>query len=310
MADDRLTRRGFIAAGASLGLAACASGADVTGTGGIGETVTVEGMPIRYARTGEGPPVVLIHGASGNLNDMTFRLAPALARDHTVISFDRPGHGASGWPTTGGETLSTQAALMRGALRAIGIPRAALIGHSYGGSVALAWALDDPDSVASLTLLGAPSQTWQGGLGLTTDLLANPLTGPILSRLVGPLVTESFAQSTLASVFAPQPAPPGYLAHLDLALVVQPSSLRRNALQLDALKEQLRPMIPRYAGMSVPTEILHGTADATVGLDIHSAILITQLPNARLTRLDGIGHMIHQVDLPAVLTAQRRLAET
>ena len=62
------------------------------------------------------------------------------------------------------------------------IERPSLVGHSYGGSVALAWAVDAPETVSGLVLLATPSQVWEGGLGLTNDLLASPLVGPPLAR--------------------------------------------------------------------------------------------------------------------------------
>ena len=55
-----------------------------------------------------------------------------------------------------------QAALIRGALARIGIERPLLVGHSYGGSVALAWAVDAPETVSGLVLLATPSQVWDG----------------------------------------------------------------------------------------------------------------------------------------------------
>jgi pimeloyl-ACP methyl ester carboxylesterase len=274
--------------------------------GAADEFVVVDGVRLRFRRLGEGPPVVLIHGASGNLNDMTFRLGPALARNHTVFAFDRPGHGLSGMPE-GATSLSVQAALMRGAMAEIGVRRMTVIGHSYGGSVALAWALDAPGSVEALMLVSAPSQVWSGGLGLTTDLLASPITGPLIARAAPLVVTQGYARRALDGVFAPQPAPPGYLEHLDLELVLQPASLRENALQLDRLKEDIRPMVPRYAGLAMPVEILHGDADTTVGIEIHSVPLAAQVPHARFTRLPGIGHMAHQVALPEVLEAAERM---
>jgi pimeloyl-ACP methyl ester carboxylesterase len=251
--------------------------------------------------------VVLIHGASGNLNDMTFRLAPALARNHQVFAFDRPGHGLSGTPD-GPVSVSVQAALMRQALAQVGVERAVVVGHSYGGSVALAWAVDAPETVEGLVLLAAPSQVWPGGLGLTTDLLANPISGPLVAQAAAHLVTKDFASRTLTGVFAPQPAPPGYLEHLDLDLVLQPGTLRENAVQLSRLKDEIRPMVPRYPALAMPVEILHGEADKTVGLEIHSVPLAAQVPHARFTRLPGIGHMLHQVALPEVMQAMERMS--
>jgi pimeloyl-ACP methyl ester carboxylesterase len=257
--------------------------------------VDVDAVPVRIRRTGRGRPVCLIHGASGNMNDMTFRLAPALSDRYEVVTVDRPGHGLSGTPPGGGVSINAQARLLRSALGQAGIERPIVVGHSYGGSVALAWAVDAPETVSALVLLATPSQVWQGRLGLTNDLVANPVTGPVLARIAPRLATRGFIESTLADVFAPQAAPEGYLQHLDMALVLQPRSLRENARQLVSLKEELRPMIPTYPRLPMPVEIVHGEADRTVGLDLHSAALARQVPHARLTRLPGIGHMLHQV---------------
>lgn len=262
-----------------------------------------EGVRIRYARMGNGPPVVLIHGASGNLNDMTFRLAPALADRYEVIAVDRPGHGKSGLPSGGGVSINAQARLLRESLEKAGIERPIVVGHSYGGAVALAWAVDAPDTMSGLVLLSAPTQVWEGGLGITNEVLAAPVIGPALAHAASHLAPRSFVESALDGVFAPQSPPDGYLDHLDLSLVLQPESLRENARQLVSLKEELRPMIPAYPDLSMPIEIVHGEADTTVGLDRHSVAFVKQVPHARLTRLPGIGHMVHQAATQQVVDA-------
>ncbi|TPE50806.1 alpha/beta fold hydrolase [Amaricoccus solimangrovi] len=274
---------------------------------GAREKVVVEGVPIAFRRLGRGPAVALIHGASANLNDMTFRLAPALAARHTVIAFDRPGHGESGWPARGGESLAVQARLLRGALERVGLTRAYLIGHSYGGAVALAWALDAPRSVAGLLLVAAPSHGWRGSNGLANTLIDLPVAGPILARALRHLVPERLVNRLVAGAFAPQAAPEGYARHLDSALVLRPETLRRNARQLAALRRALEPMVPRYPGLVPPLEIVHGDADPRVSLGAHAQRLAAAVPGARLTRLAGIGHMPHQVALPETLGAFARL---
>ncbi len=300
-----LSRRAFLAGGAAL--AACRPDRPMSAASGgqpaAGTSVTVDGVPIHLVRTGRGRPVCLIHGASGNLNDMTFRLGPALADRHHVVAVDRPGHGLSGLPAGGGVSINAQAALIRGALGQLGIERPVVVGHSYGGAVALAWAVDAPETMSGLVLLAAPSQLWEGGLGLANDLLASPVTGPPLAHTIPHVVTRGFADRTLDGVFEPQEAPDGYLGHLDLGLVLQPSSLRENARQLVALKDELRPMIPAYPALPMPIQLLHGEADRTVGLEIHSAVFVRQVPHAGLTRLPGIGHMVHQVATQRVVEA-------
>lgn len=303
-----LSRRSFLAGSAALAAGCRAVPMTARAVAPPGAFRSVDGVPIHFEGQGSGRPVVLIHGASGNLNDMTFRLAPLLAERYEVIAFDRPGHGLSGLPPGGGVSIRAQAALLRGVVEGLGITRPIVVGHSYGGSVALAWAVDAPETVGGLVLLAAPSQVWEGGLGVTNDLLASPLTGPTLAWAAPHLVTRSFAERTVAGVFEPQTPPEGYLDHLDLALVLQPQSLRENARELVALKEELRPMIPAYSDLDMPVEIVHGEADRTVGLHIHSIPLARQVPYARLTRLPSIGHMLHQVAAHEAAAAVQRAA--
>jgi pimeloyl-ACP methyl ester carboxylesterase len=309
-APEGLRRREALAL-AAVTLAACARGEEMRhepiDAVARARAIEIDGAALAFVRRGSGPPVVLIHGASGNLRDWTPAL-PLLAERREVVAFDRPGHGLSGWPGSGGLRLGEQARRMRGALRRMGIERATLVGHSYGGSVALAWALEAPETVDGLVLLAAPSQVWEGGLGLSTDLLANPLSGPALARAIPALLPRTVAEAAAARVFAPQPVPPGYLDMLRLELVLRPATLRANAGQLAALKDQIRVMVPLYPDLAMPVELIHGTADVTVPLAIHSEPLAAQLPRARLTRLAGVGHMPHHVALPEVVAALDRLS--
>jgi pimeloyl-ACP methyl ester carboxylesterase len=272
------------------------------------DAVPVEDVRLNFFHAGTGTPVVLIHGASGNARDWTLGALQAMAGRFAVTAFDRPGLGRSAAPATGADSPFVQARLMRRALAQSGTDRAILIGHSYGGTVALAWALDAPESVAGLMVIGAPSQVFPGGVGLSSELLASPLTGPFLSRAAPAFVTDGVIEGAVARVFAPAEPPPGYVAHMDRDLLLDPAVLRVNARQLSALKDHLRTMVPRYPGLLMPIEILHGTEDTTVPLAIHSEPLSTQIPNARLTTIPGAGHMPHHSHLPEVLAALDRLA--
>ena len=216
--------------------------------------------------------------------------------------FDRPGLGFSPRPARGGGTLSDQAALMRKAAGQLGFGRATVIGHSFGGSVALAWAVDAPRAVDGLVLLAAPSQEWPGGVGAIYSFAANPVTGPALSRVLPAIASERLITNALARVFAPQSPPPGYADRVGPELALKPANIQANAAQLTALKPGIRAMVPRYDRLTMPVEILHGNADRTVSFNLHSASLAAQLPSARLTQLDGIGHMPHH-SAPRALNA-------
>lgn len=267
----------------------------------------VEGVPLRYQRAGSGPAVALIHGASSNLRDMSLDLLPRLAANHTVVALDRPGHGGSGWPARGGEQLDTQARLMRGALETLGIPRAVVLGHSYGGAVALAWGLRFPASLSGLVLIGAPSQGWIGGMGLANDLLANPMTGPAFAWLLPMLVGPTTLQRHVDELFAPQRPPGGMLRGLGLGEILAPETLRANAVQLLTLRRQLLEMKPWYRDLAMPVEIVHGEADTVVDCAFHARPLAAQVPGARLTILPGVGHMAHHSAPEAVEAAVTRV---
>jgi pimeloyl-ACP methyl ester carboxylesterase len=249
--------------------------------------------------------VVLLHGAGGNLRDLTRTLAPAIA-GHEIIALDRPGLGFSG-RTRQARRLAGQAALLRAALAAIGVPRATLVGHSFGGALALAWALEMPETVNGLLVIAAPSQP-RGRLGLMNGLLASHLTGPIVARQVPARIADRLVGNALVRVFAPQPVPAGYLAHLRPELLLSPATLRANALQLRALKAGLRAMAGRYGEIAVPVEIVHGTADAIVPFDVHALPLARQIPRATLTRLEGVGHMPQHWAVPEIVAALGRIA--
>ena len=103
-----------------------------------GRIVAVEGHPVHVREMGAGPPIVLIHGASGNLRDFTFSLAERLAARYRVIALDRPGLGYTPRLGKGGASITAQAGLLMRAAGKLGAERPILLGHSYGGAVALA----------------------------------------------------------------------------------------------------------------------------------------------------------------------------
>ena len=102
--------------------------------------VEVSGHRVHYVEKGNGPPLVLIHGASGNLRDWTYRAVDQLSRRYRVIAFDRPGMGYTPRIDSDGASIFEQAALLSAASRQLGAERPIVLGHSYGGAVALAWA--------------------------------------------------------------------------------------------------------------------------------------------------------------------------
>ena len=272
-----------------------------------GAFVTLNGGRIHAIVRGNGPDLVLIHGANGNARDFSFDLIDRLANEFRVIAFDRPGFGFS---DDFGGLLSPveQADLLQTAAEALGLERPILLGHSYGGAVAMAWALLAGDDLAGMTLLAPATHPWPGELGLWYRLTASRLGQNLILPMVARLAPRGSVERTLERVFAPDPVPEGYLEHLGFDLTLRTGQLTLNARQINSLRDHVEAMAPGYPALTLPIEVLHGTKDVTVGLRYHAERLIEDVQTAQLTRLEGVGHMPHHARPQEVLAAVERTA--
>lgn len=269
-----------------------------------GQFVTIDGLRLHYEMSGSGPDLVMIHGASGSLRDLTFALRDQLTDRYRVTVVDRPGLGHSDpQPEV---SLLAQAQAIKAAVAGLGVTDPIVLGQSYGGAVALAWALDG--GPRALVLVGSPSLPWPGKLDpwyrVTSTALGRALAVPLASAFV----PEGYVRAATTAVFAPDPVPPGYEAYLGTALTLRRQTLAANTAQVNALRAELVTMEPRYPGLTLPVELIHGTADTIVPLTIHSGPLSKVLPNVTLTVIDGAGHMPHHGHSQTVIDAIDRAA--
>ncbi len=271
-----------------------------------GQFVEIDGTRVHYVEAGTGPTVVLIHGASGNVNDWTFDMIDRLSDRYRVIAFDRPGLGYTDMIGRNAQAAD-QARLLADAAAVLGAGRPIIVGHSYGGAVALAWALERPEDLSGLLVLAGASHPWNTGTGLYYSLLSHPISGPILANLINAWAPESYVARSVEAVFEPQEAPEGYTDHFGPGLTLRRFSLLENAQQRANLLPQIEAMAPRYGEIAVPTEILHGDADLTVPIQIHSEPLSRAIPGANLVVMEGTGHMPQHADAQAVSDAIDRL---
>ncbi|MES2667280.1 MAG: alpha/beta hydrolase [Pseudomonadota bacterium] len=272
----------------------------------LGQFITVEGLRLHYVQSGAGPDLVLIHGASGSMRDFTFDLVPELAKSYRVTVFDRPGLGYSDPLPDGDIRLASQARILRLAATNLGVTNPIVVGQSYGGAVALAWALDAPP--AALVLISAASLPWPGSLDPWYQLNEYSLARWIALPLAAAWVPEAFVRRTIDGIFAPDAAPPGYADYMGIDQSLRRAMLDINIRQVNALRDQIVAMEPRYATLTLPIEMVHGDADTIVPLAVHSAPLAARLPSARLTVIPGAGHMPHHTHRQIVLDAIDRAA--
>ena len=269
-----------------------------------GQFVTVDGHKMHYVTAGSGPDLVLIHGASGSLRDFTFGLMDRLAKDYRVIAVDRPGLGHS--DPIPDMSLGGQARAIKAAMASLGIDHPIVLGQSYGGAVALAWALDDGPK--SLVLVSAPSMPWPGKLGLWYRLTNTAVGRAIVVPLASAFVPQSYVTAITHEVFAPDPVPPGYDAWIGTELSLRRATVSANVQQVNALRAELVTMEPSYKTLTLPVELIHGDADTIVPLAIHSLPLSNLLPNVTLTVIPDAGHMPHHIHPDVVIAAIARAA--
>lgn len=247
------------------------------------------------------PPLLLIHGASVNLRDMKMALGDTLARDRRVIMIDRPGRGYS---TRGddGWRLGAQAGAIKAAVDALGAERPVVVGQSFGGAVALRYALDYQDETAGLVLLAPVSHEWPGGVAWYNNVSQWPVAGFLLRRLVVPAYGQLTARSGVESTFAPDPAPENYYEQSGLALLFRAKDFRANAADLANLKREIIAQQDRYTELTLPVAIVTGTDDTTVSPDIHSKQLASDIPGATLTLLPQTGHALHHAETARIIS--------
>ena len=287
----------------------------------LGALVDTSGGQVHYVQSGTGPHVILLHGAGGNLREFTFDLMDRLSGNYTVTAFDRPGMGytdrLAGTPVglfdTVGESPQSQAQMLREAATALEITDPIVVGHSFGGIVSYAWALEGLDEDASVNAsavvsLAGVTMPWPGDLGWYYTVNGHPIGGAVLIPLISSLVPKSKINESIEATFAPQSSPEGYSEYIGAGLSIRPESMRANVRQVNTLRPHVVEMSARYPELTLPIEIVHGTADLTVPIHVHAEEVIKIVPSATLTRLEGVGHMPQHADPAAVVAAIDRAA--
>jgi pimeloyl-ACP methyl ester carboxylesterase len=261
-----------------------------------GRMVEVAGAALHIVdigpRDASGPPIVMLHGASSNLEAMRQPVGERLAKHRRVILIDRPGHGWSTRASLEDSTPEIQGRMIEEALAKLGIGRAILVVHSWAGALGLRMALDYPQAVAGLVMLAPVAYPWPGGVGQYNRIVTLPVIGPLLAYTITLPLGTFVAESGARGVFLPQTMPDGYIENTATSLLLRPREFLANARDLVTLKAAVAEQAPRYAEIKAPITILSGDVDKTVSTSIHSRPLAATAPNARLIVLAGVGHMV------------------
>src|SRR3984957_16821622 len=279
-----------------------------------GEMVEVSGATLNVVELGPrdapGPPIVLIHGASSNLEAMRQPLGDRLAGTHRVILIDRPGHG---WSTRTREEDSTpaiQGRMIDEALEKLDIGPAIFVVHSWAGALGARMALDHPARVAGLVMLAPALYPWSGGVGWYNDVVTTPVIGPLLAYTITLPLGYFLAEPGARNAFLPQTMPENFVGDTATLLLLRPREFLANASDLVTLKAPVEEQSARYADIKAPTVVIAGDADKTVWPTIPSQPFAAVVPNAKLIMLPGVGHIVQNAapelvmrEIDAMITA-------
>jgi pimeloyl-ACP methyl ester carboxylesterase len=239
-----------------------------------------------------GPPIVMLHGASSNLEVMRQPVGERLARKHRVILIDRPGHGWSTRLRAEDSTPEIQARMIEEALAKLGVNRAVFVVHSWAGALGARIALDYPQAVAGLVMLAPVAYPWPGGVGRYNRIIATPVVGPLLAHTITLPLGGLLAEQGARGVFLPQTMPDGFVRNTATPLLLRPREFIANAHDLVTLKAAVAAQAPRYAEIKAPVTIITGDVDKTVSTNIHSRPFAAAAQNVKLIVLPGVGHMV------------------
>ncbi len=240
------------------------------------EDVEVLGLTIAFRRIGRGAPLVLLHGA---LCDSRVRRPQleALADEFTVIAWDAPGCGRSSDPPDT-YRLPDYADTLAAFIGALGIDRPHILGHSFGGGLALELYRRHPAVPRSL-LLAAGYAGWAGSLAADEVQARLELALRQADELPRPITPDS-----VPGLYSTRLAPE-QLAELSTVMSeVRPVGTRVMARSF--AEADLRDVLPK---IDVPTLLLYGDADQRAPRGIWEA-LHAQIPSSTLVLLPGIGH--------------------
>ena len=276
-----------------------------------GQAIPVNGATINLVdigpRDGQRPPLLLIHGASSNLEAMRRPLGDLLAQRHRVLLVDRPGHGWSPRERSEDSTPAAQARMLDEALARAGIGTVILVVHSWSGALGLRMALDFPERVAGLVMLAPVAYPWRGGVGQYNAAVTTPVVGPLLAHTITLPLGLALMASGARGVFAPQQMPDDFVDRTATPLLLRPQEFIANARDLVTLKQSVTEQAARYSEIRVPVTIVAGDADTTVSTAIHSRPLAQAISQTRLIVLPGLGHMVQNAVHDLVASEVERL---
>ena len=258
----------------------------------LGRFVQMGETRLHVVERGVGPTLVLVHGLGAQLRNFTYALTARLAANFHVVCVDRPGCGYSTRPPHVSASLLGQADTIAKLIEWLHLDKPIIVGHSYGGALALALALNHPASVGGLALLAPLTHAQNAAPAAFRDLV-------IRSQLLRWLVAWTIAipasmisgTKILDLVFRPDAVPVDFDLAAGGLLALRPGQFFAASSDLVSVNDDLPAMEDRYPTIRVPVGILFGRSDEILSYQIHGIAMQSKIDGLTVSLVDG-GHML------------------
>ena len=275
----------------------------------LGKFIDIDGERIHYVESGEGRPILMIHGLGGTLHHLRRPLMEEFGDGYRLIALDRPGSGYSTRAAGGDASLSEQARFIARFIDALGLERPLLVGHSLGGAISLATALDYPQKISGLALI-APLTHYEENLPPEFRALAisSPLRRRLVSRTIAIPMSVKNAPKVLDFVFGPQQPPADYAVAGGALVGLRPSHFYAASTDAVGARIDLQRQQARYGEIAMPVGILFGSEDRVLNHRRQGLAMEGKIAGLDLEIVDGIGHMPQYAVTDRVVAFIRRIA--
>ena len=255
------------------------------------------------ASAGSGAEIVLLHGALATHEDWLAGPFPSLTQCGRVLAVDLPGHGRSARARLEAEPR-LQGAQIHAALSRLGTGPRVIVGHSFGGLVALAYAEQFPDAVSQLVLLSPIAFPEVRLEHLQFGPRAFPLAGPAIATLASGLDRPAI-KLMHELMFWPQSVPDEWSRRYPWEHILSPQSGIAHGEDAAAIHPAAAFDWIDFSAIPRPARILAGRSDLIVRCERHARPLSALMPGSELIEVEDVGHMIHH-SRPDLLVAAVR----
>ena len=258
----------------------------------FGKTTVLEDAEIHWYETGQGRPIIMLHGLAGNLRNFTYALSERLDQDYRVIAIDRAGCGWSKRSKPEIATLQEQARIIAQFIDIEQIDKPLIVGHSLGGAIALALALEYNNKISGLALICPATQTVDKVPDIFRFLnISSRLLRFFLAHTFSSLFGIFTRKDTFEIAFSPEPVSENFSIKGGGDLALTSKAFIKTSEDLVFSLSSAPLLVGREKELNVPTKTLFGEKDEILDVKLHGE-KFAELSGAQIKVLADKGHML------------------